>query len=161
MVVYGDGICGLRLVVVYGSGDVYGGVVVYGNDDDDGAAAVWQPVNRTRNSKVLDARTSNLTRRWNRKFNKANTEKIMQRLRLVRIWWTNPNFFCGFFVDYRYEEQTRSKLLKNCKISPSNLEIWYHLIEAKVSCLSMRWWISLWWKSTLTIRLRTCEDVAP
>ena len=22
-------------------------------------------------------------------------------------------------------------------------------------------WISLWWKSTLTIRLRTCEDVAP
>ena len=37
-------------VVVYGSGDVYGGVVVYGNDDDDGAAAAWQPVNRTRNS---------------------------------------------------------------------------------------------------------------
>ena len=35
------------------------------------------------------------------------------------------------------------------------------LIEAKVSRLSMRWWISLWWKSTLTIRLRTCEDVAP
>ena len=35
------------------------------------------------------------------------------------------------------------------------------VIEAKVSRLSMRWWISLWWKSTLTIRLRTCEDVAP
>ncbi len=32
---------------------------------------------------------------------------------------------------------------------------------ATVSRLSMRWWISLWWKSTLTIRLRTCEDVAP
>ena len=28
------------MVVVYGSGDVYGGVVVYGNDDDDGAASV-------------------------------------------------------------------------------------------------------------------------
>ena len=39
MVVYGDGISGLGLVIVYGSGDVYGGVVVYGNDDDDGAAA--------------------------------------------------------------------------------------------------------------------------
>ena len=38
MVVYGDGICGLGLVVVYGSGDVYGGVVVYGNDDEDVAA---------------------------------------------------------------------------------------------------------------------------
>ena len=35
------------------------------------------------------------------------------------------------------------------------------MIEAKVSRLSMRWWISLWWKSTLTIRLRTCEDVGP
>ena len=35
------------------------------------------------------------------------------------------------------------------------------VIEAKVSRLSMRWWISLWWKSTLTIWLRTCEDVAP
>ena len=61
-----------------------------------------------------------------------NPKKIMQRLRLVRIWWTNPNFF-GFFVDCRYEEQTRSKLRKNYKISPSNLKIWYHLIEAKVS----------------------------
>ena len=39
VVVYGDGICGLGLVVVYGSSDVYGRVVVYGNDDDDGAAA--------------------------------------------------------------------------------------------------------------------------
>ena len=39
VVVYGDGISGLGLVVVYGSGDVYHGVVVYGNDDDDGAAA--------------------------------------------------------------------------------------------------------------------------
>ena len=39
VVVYGDGICGLGMVVAYGSGDVYGGVVVYGNDDDDGAAA--------------------------------------------------------------------------------------------------------------------------
>ena len=39
VVVYGDGMCGLRLVVVYASGDVYGGVVVYGNDDDDGATA--------------------------------------------------------------------------------------------------------------------------
>ena len=28
VVVYGDGISGLELVVVYGSGDVYGGVVV-------------------------------------------------------------------------------------------------------------------------------------
>ena len=36
-------------------------------------------------------------------------------------------------MDNRYEEQTRSKLRKNCKISPSNLKIWYHLIEAKVS----------------------------
>ena len=35
------------------------------------------------------------------------------------------------------------------------------LIEAKVSRLSMRWWLSFWRKSTLTIRLRTCEDVAP
>ena len=61
VVVYGDGIYGLGLVVVYGSGDVYGGVVVYGNDDDDGAAAAWQPVNRTRNSKGLDAKTSNST----------------------------------------------------------------------------------------------------
>ena len=26
-------------VVVHGSGGVYGGVVVYGNDDDDGAVA--------------------------------------------------------------------------------------------------------------------------
>ena len=60
-------------------------MVVYGSGDDDGAAAARQLVNRTRNSKVLDARTSNLTRRCNRKFNKANTEKIMQRLRLVRI----------------------------------------------------------------------------
>src|SRR6187401_1571635 len=32
----------------------------------------------------------------------------------------------------------------------------YHLIEAKVSRLSMRWWLSFWRKSTLTIRLRTC-----
>ena len=61
-------------------------MVVYGSGDDDGAAAARQLVNRTRNSKVLDARTSNLTRRRNHKFNKANTEKIMQRLRLVRIY---------------------------------------------------------------------------
>ena len=39
VVVYGDAICGLGLVFLYGSGDVYGGVAVYGNDDDDGAAA--------------------------------------------------------------------------------------------------------------------------
>ena len=39
VVVYGDGICGLGLVVVYGSSDVYGRVVVDGNDDDNGAAA--------------------------------------------------------------------------------------------------------------------------
>ena len=35
------------------------------------------------------------------------------------------------------------------------------MIEAKVSRLSMRWWLSFWRKSTLTIRLRTCEGVAP
>ena len=35
------------------------------------------------------------------------------------------------------------------------------LIEAKVSRISIRWWLSFWRKSTLTIRLRTCEDVAP
>ena len=65
-------------------------VVVYGNSDDDDAVVIYgsgdgQPVNRTQNSKGPDAKTSNLTRRCNRKFNKANTEKIMQRLRLVRM----------------------------------------------------------------------------
>ena len=69
---------------------------------------------QNRNSKRLDSKTSNLTRRCNWKFNKVNTEKVMQWLRLVWIWWTNPNFF-GFFVDYRYEEQTRSKLWKTVK----------------------------------------------
>ena len=39
VVLFGGGIYRVRLVVVYGSGDVYGGVVVYSNDDDDGAAA--------------------------------------------------------------------------------------------------------------------------
>src|SRR3954465_5949759 len=82
---------------------------------DDGAAGARQLMTRTRNSKRLDSKTSNLTRRCNRKFNKANTEKIMQRLRLVRIGLTNPNFFLVFFVDYRYEEQTRSKLRKTVK----------------------------------------------
>ena len=27
---------------------------------------------------------------------KQDPKKIMQRLRLVRIWWTNPNFFVAF-----------------------------------------------------------------
>ena len=44
-------------------------------------------------------------------------------------------------------------------ITPPILED--YVIEAGCPDLSMRWWISLWWKSTLTIRLRTCEDVAP
>jgi len=35
------------------------------------------------------------------------------------------------------------------------------MIEEKVSRISMRWWLSFWRKSNLTIRLRTCEDVAP
>ena len=35
------------------------------------------------------------------------------------------------------------------------------LIEAKVSHLSMRWRLSFWRKSALTIRLRTCEDIVP
>ena len=50
-------------------------MVVYANDNDDDAAAAWQLVNRTWNSKEPDAKTSNLTRRCNHKFNKANTEK--------------------------------------------------------------------------------------
>ena len=81
---------GEYVVVVYGNGDEVGAVVVYGSSDDDDAVVIYaaatrQPVNRTRNSKGLDAKTSNLTRRCNRKFNKADTEMIMQRLRLVRI----------------------------------------------------------------------------
>ena len=48
-----------------------------------------------------------------------------------------------------------------CNMNLDNDGTGDELIEAKVSRLSMRWWISLWWKSTLTIRLRTCEDVAP
>ena len=37
-------------------------VVVYGSGDEGDATAGWQPVNRTRNSKGLDAKTINLTR---------------------------------------------------------------------------------------------------
>ena len=66
----------VMMMVVYGSGD---------DDDDDDAAAACQLANRTRNSKGLDTKTSNSTRRCNRKFNKAKIEKTMQRLRLVRI----------------------------------------------------------------------------
>ena len=70
----------MAAVVVY----VYGSVVD-GRGDDDSAAAACQLMTRTRNSIRLDAKANNLTRRCNRKFNKANIEKIMQRLRLVRI----------------------------------------------------------------------------
>ena len=67
-------------------------MMVNGSGGDDGAATAWQLVNRTRNSRGLDTKTSHQTWRCNRKFNTSNTEKIMQRLRLVRIGWTNPNF---------------------------------------------------------------------
>ena len=78
------------MVVVSGSGDEVGAVVVYGSSDDDDAVVIYGSDDMTtyeQNSKLkgLDAKTSNLTRRCNHKFNKANTEKIMQRLRLVRI----------------------------------------------------------------------------
>ena len=52
LVVYGSGVV---VVYVYG----FGAVVVDGRGDDDGAATAWQLVNRTRNSKRLDAKTSN------------------------------------------------------------------------------------------------------
>ena len=46
---------------------------------------------------------------------------------------------------------------------PSSMEatIPKNMIEAKVSRLSMRWWLSFLRKLTLMIRLQTCEDVAP
>ena len=49
-------ICGGCIWTLIGSGYL---VMVYGCGDDDGAAAARQLVNRTRNSKVLDAKTSN------------------------------------------------------------------------------------------------------
>ena len=61
VVLFGGGIYRVRLVVVYGSGDVYGGVVVYGSDEG-GAPVAQQLVSRTRNSKGLNAKTNNLTR---------------------------------------------------------------------------------------------------
>ena len=53
---------------------------------------------RTRNSKGLDAKTSNLTRRCNRKFNKAKT---LKRLCKGSDWFgydeLTLNFFCVAF----------------------------------------------------------------
>ena len=67
---------------IYGSGDDGSVVVVYGSDDEDGVVAAWQLVSRTRNSKRLDSKTSNLTRRCNRKFNKANTEQKIAKAQI-------------------------------------------------------------------------------
>ena len=92
-----------------GQADVYGSGKEY-----VGAAAAWQLVNVTQNSKELDAKTSNLARRCNRKFNKANTEKIMQGSDWFG-WDELTLIFFGFFMDYRYGEQTRSKLRKTVK----------------------------------------------
>ena len=65
VVVYGHGLVvvygyGFGAVVVYGYG--FGAVVVGDRGDDDGAVAARQLMTRTRNSKRLDAQTSNLTR---------------------------------------------------------------------------------------------------
>ena len=39
------------------------------------------------------------------------------------------------------------------KAVPVVMGRWEFVIGAKVSCLSMRWWLSFWRKSTLTMRL--------
>ena len=60
VVVYGYGLVvvyGYELVVVYGYG--FRAVVVGGRGDDDGAVVACQLMTRTRNSKRLDAKTSN------------------------------------------------------------------------------------------------------
>ena len=66
--------------------------------DDDRAAAARQLMTRTRNSKRLDSKTSNLTRRCNRKFNKAKT---LKRLCKGSDWFgydeLTLNFLCVVF----------------------------------------------------------------
>ena len=53
--------------------------------------------NRTRNSKRLDSKTSNLTRRCNRKFNKA---KILKRLCKGSDWFGYDELTLIFFVAF-------------------------------------------------------------
>ena len=89
--------------------------MVDGRGDDDGAAAAGQIMGRTRNSKRIDSKTSNLTRRCNRKFNKAKT---LKRLCKDSDWFGYDELtliFFGFFVGCRYEKQSRSKLQKTVK----------------------------------------------
>ena len=75
--------------------------------DDDGAAAAWQLMTRTRNSKRLDSKTSNLTRRCNRKFNKAKT---LKRLCKGSDWFGYDELTLNFFVAFSWTVGMKNRL---------------------------------------------------
>ena len=75
--------------------------------DDDGAAAAWKVMTRTRNSKRLDSKTSNLTRRCNRKFNKAKT---LKRLCKGSDWFGYDELTLIFFVAFSWTVGMKNRL---------------------------------------------------
>ena len=141
------------------------------NKNNDGSGR-WKIVRRRRDKtwteletlKELDAKISNLTRRCNRKFNKANTEKKTGiKARTVLERWSNPNFFLlWLFLDSRYEKQAKLGITGNLTDQLGNLiPLDRSLMDGLRPDLSMRLiTIDLWrrrWRSdykrTRTLRL--------
>ena len=100
---------------------------------------------RTRNSKRLDSKTSNLTRRCNRKFNKAKT---LKRLCKGSDWFGYDELTLIFFLAFSWTVGMKNRL---------------DLIYEKLRCpdVSMRWWLSFSVGVDLDDPTTNVRDIAP
>ena len=110
------------------------------NSERSCEAAAWPNMNRTQNSKGLDAKTSNSTRRCRRILNKAKHRK--ENCKGSDWLWDGmiyPNFFLLAF-SWTVGMMNRNNLLWN-GMDKSHRATWnlIPLDRAKVADLSMRW----------------------